>query len=132
MGIKFSSKITTDYSGTFFSYLSKSQLQRSATPIQSASQNFSLNYFPTVRWMFKMTAEQYYVNNSFSASHNYYFADLAIRYKPKKSKLNYEFSCQNLFNTKLFSTAFLSNNIETLSEYRIRTRQMLFKIDFPF
>jgi hypothetical protein len=132
MGIKFSSKITTDYSGTFFSYLSKSQLQRSATPIQSASQNFSLNYFPTVRWVFRMTAEQYYVNNSFSASHNYYFADLAIRCKPKKSKLNYEFSCQNLFNTKLFSTAFLSNNIETLSEYRIRPRQMLFKIDFPF
>jgi hypothetical protein len=130
-GIKFSSKLTTDYSGTYFTYLSKSQLKQSAT-IQSGSQNFSVNYFPTDRLIFRLATEHYYVSNRFAPSHNYYFADMNMRYKPKKSKIDYEISCQNLFNTKAFTTAFLSNNIEAVSEYQIRPRQFLFKMSFSF
>jgi hypothetical protein len=132
LGIKFSSKITTDYSGTYFTYLSKSQLKQPATTIQSASQSFSLNYFPTDRLIFRVSTEHYYINNRFAPSHNYYFADMNMRYKPKKSKIDYEVTCQNLFNTKTFTTAFLSNNIETVSEYQIRPRQVLFKMSFSF
>jgi hypothetical protein len=132
LGVKFSSKITIDYSGTYFTYLSKSQLQQSATTIQSASQNFSLNYFPTERLIFRVSAGHYYINNNFAPSHNYYFADINMRYKPKKSKIDYELTCQNLFNTKFFATAFLSNNIESVSEYQIRPRQALFKMSFSF
>lgn len=132
IGIKFSSKITTDYSGTYFTYLSKSQLQQSATTVQSASQNFSLNYFPTERLIFRVSAEHYYMNNTFALSHNYYFADMNMRYKPKKSKIDYELFCQNLFNTKIFTTAFLLNNIESVSEYKLRQRQVLLKMVFSF
>ena len=132
LGVKFSSKITMDYNGSFFMYLSKSQFQQSATSIQSASQNFSLNYFPTERLIFKISAEHYYTNNNFTPSLNYCFADLNMRYKPKKSKIDYEISCQNLFNTKTYTTTFLSNNIESASEYQIRPIQALFKMNFSF
>jgi hypothetical protein len=132
LGVKFSSKITTDYSGTYFTYLSQSQLQQSGTTIQSDSQRFSLNYFPTDKLIFRVSAEHYYINNNFAPSHNYYFADMNMRYKPKKSKIDYELTCQNLFNTKSFITGFLSNNIEMESEYQIRPRQLLFKMSFSF
>lgn len=129
---KLSSKITTDYSATYFTYLSKSQLQQSASSIESAKQNISLNYFPSDRLIFSTSAEHYYINNNFTSSSNYYFADMNMRYKPKKSRIDYELICQNLFNTKSFTTAFLMNNIETVSEYDIRTRQILFKMSFSF
>ncbi|MGH2553936.1 MAG: hypothetical protein ACRDEB_09475, partial [Chitinophagaceae bacterium] len=132
LGVKFSSKITIDYNSSFFTYLSKSQLQQSATTIQSANQNISLNYYPTEKLIFRVSAEQYYINNHFARSNNYYFADISLRYKPKKSRIDYELNCQNLFNTKSFRTGFLSNNIETLSEYKIRPRQVLFKLNFSF
>ena len=132
LGVKFSSKLTMDYNGTYFTYLSKSQLQQSATSIQSASQNFSFNYFPTDKLIFRVSAEHYYINNRLAPSNNYYFADMNFRYKPKKSKIDYELAFQNLFNTKSFTTAALSNNIEMVSEYQIRPLQLLFKMSFSF
>jgi hypothetical protein len=129
---KLSSKITADYTATYFTWLSKSQLQKTASTIKSANQNFSLNYFPTDRLIFRVSAEHYYINNNYAPSGNYYFADINMRYKPKKSKIDYELSCQNIFNTKVFTTALLLNNIETISEYQLRPRQVLFKITFSF
>ena len=132
ISIKLSSKVTTDYSGSYFTYLSKSQLQQSATKIQSANQNFSLNYYPTEKLIFRIAAEHYYINNKLTSSRNYYFADMNMRYKPKKSKIDYDLSCQNLLNTKLFTSALLTNNVETVSEYQIRPRQLLFRMSFSF
>ncbi|MCC6309204.1 MAG: TonB-dependent receptor [Chitinophagaceae bacterium] len=132
IALKLSSKLTADYNGSYFTYLFKSQLVQTATTIQTANQDISVNYFPTARLILKVSAEHYYVNNKFSPSHNYYFADVNLRYKPKKSRLDYELTCQNLLNTKAFTTIFLSNNIETVSEYQIRPIQALFKINFSF
>ncbi len=132
IGLKISSKITGNYNGTYFIYLFKSQLMQTATTIQSANQDLSLNYFPTDRLIFRISAEHYYVNNRFSPSCNFYFADMSIRYRPKKSTLDYELTCQNLFNIKTFATTFLSNNVETISEYQIRPRQLLIKMSFSF
>lgn len=132
ISVKLSTKVTTDYSGTYFTYLSKSQLQQSGTKIQSANQNISLNYYPSEKLIVRLTTEHYYINNNLSPSSNYYFADLNLRYKPKKSKIDYELSCQNLLNTTAFTTGLLSNNIEIVSEYQIRPRQFLFKMSFSF
>ena len=127
---KLSSKVTTDYNGTYFSYSSKSQLQKTNTQITSANQSFSFNYFPTNKIIFKASAEHYYINNNFAPAQNFYFADLNLRYKPKKSKIDYELTCQNVFNTKAFTNALLLNNVETISEYQLRPRQVLFKMSF--
>lgn len=113
-------------------WLSKSQLQESASKIKSINQNFSLNYFPTDRLIFSASTEHYYINNNFAPGGNYYFADMAMRYKPKKSKIDYELSCRNIFNTRAFTTIILFNNVETISEYNLRPRQILFKMTFSF
>lgn len=42
---------------------------------------------------------------------------MTVRYKPQKSKIDYELICQNLFNTKAFTTIFLFTSIESKSEY---------------
>jgi len=129
---KLSPKVTTDYSGTYFTYSSKSQLQKTTTAITSANQNFSLNYFPTNKIIFRASVEHYYINNNFASAQNFYFADMNLRYTPKKSKIDYELTCQNIFNTKAFTTALLLNNVETVSEYQLRPRQVLFKMSFSF
>lgn len=127
---KLSSKITTDYSGTYLTYRSKSQLQLTSSTITSGSQNISVNYYPTERLIFRIAGEHYYINNNVSPASNYYFADMNMRYKPKKSRIDYELTCQNLFNTKAFTTALLLNNVETVSEFQLRPRQLLFKMSF--
>ncbi len=129
---KLSPKVTTDYSGTYFTYSSKSQLQKASTAITSANQNFSFNYFPTNQFFFRVSAEQYYTNNNFAPAQNFYFADLNFRYKPKKSKIDYEVTCQNVLNTKAFTTAILLSNVEMVSNYQLRPRQVLFKMSFSF
>lgn len=129
---KISSRVTADYTAGYLAYLSKSQLQKSATAIQSTSQNFSLNYFPTDRLILSASAEHYYINNNLSPAVNYYLSDINMRYKPKKSRIDYELSCRNIFNTKSFTTVLLLNNVETISEYQLRPRQALFKITFSF
>jgi hypothetical protein len=132
LSIKFSSKITTEYSGTYFTFLSKSQLRQQSTAIQSANENISLNFYPTEKLILRVMAEHYYINNRIAPANNYYFADMSMRYKPKKSKFDYEINCQNLFNTKQFTSALLLNNVETVSQYQLRPRQFLFKMGFPF
>ncbi len=129
---KLSSKIATDYSGTYLTYQSRSQLQSTGSTITSGSQNISVNYYPTERLIFRIAGEHYYINNNFAPSRNYYFADMNMRYKPKKSRIDYELTCQNLFNTKAFTTALLLNNIEMVSEFQLRPRQLLFKMSFSF
>lgn len=129
---KLSSKFTADYTGTYLTYQTKSLLQSKGNKIASANQTFSLNYYATAQLIFRAGAEHYYIINNFSPSANYYFADMSVRYKPKKSKIDYELGCQNILNTKEFTTVILLNNVETVSKYQIRPRQAIIKISFPF
>jgi len=57
---------------------------------------------------------------------------MKLRYKPKKSKIDYELILQNMLNTKSFTSTVLINNIETVSTYELRPRQILFKMSFSF
>ncbi len=129
---KLSGKLTTDYAANYFTYSSASQLQKIKNTISSANQHFSLNYFPTNKWVIRFIAEHYYFNSQFASSANYFFGDMNLRYKPKKSKIDYELALQNIFNTKYFRSAILLNNIETVAAYELRPRQALFKMSFSF
>lgn len=132
ISVKLSSKLTTEYNGAYSTYHSKSQLQSSSSAIASANQTLSVNYYPSKKIILRAGAEHYFITTNFSSSANYYFADMSMRYKPKKSKIDYEIACQNLFNTKEFTTVLLLNNIETVSQYQIRPRQAIFKMSFSF
>ncbi|MEO5946481.1 MAG: TonB-dependent receptor [Chitinophagaceae bacterium] len=129
---KLSAKFTTDYAANYFTYSSASQLQKVKNTISSANQNFSINYFPTNKWVIRFVAEHYYFNSQLASSANYLFGDMNLRYKPKKSKIDYELALQNIFNTKSFTSAVLLNNIESVSAYELRPRQALFKVSFSF
>jgi hypothetical protein len=132
IGIKFSPKLAADYSGTYFNYSSKGQLQKSSSTISSATQQLNLNYYPTEKLILKLASEYYYVNTNLAPASNYYFMDFVLRYKPQKSKVDYELGVQNIFNTNSFTTAMLINNIESYSSYQLRPRQLLFKVSFSF
>ena len=129
---KISAKLTTEYSGTFMRYFSKSANQKSTSQIETANQQLSINFFPSNAVTLRLSGEHYYVNSNIAPVTHYFFSDASARYKPKKSKLEYELQCQNLFNTTSFSSAILSNNTEIASTYTMRPLQVLFKIGFSF
>ncbi len=129
---KLSDNFTTDYTANYFHYTSASQLQKSKSAISSANQKFSLNYFPLDKWMISIATEHYYFYSQFVSSSNYIFGDMNLRYKFKKSKIDLELTLQNIFNTKSFIVAALISNVETVSSYKLRPRQILFKLNFSF
>lgn len=129
---KLSNRITSGYAANYFTFSSASQLQKKANAISSLNQDFSINYFPTSKWVISFVAEHYYLKGQFATSANHFFGDLDFRFKPKKSKIDYRFLVQNIFNTKTFTTAMLLNNIKTVSGFQLRPRQFLFKLDFSF
>lgn len=130
MNIKWSSAVGSDYSANYSRYFSKSQFQQQPYDAALFNQRINLNYFPSKRWVIGASAEHYYWAGK--ASMNYFFADANLRYSAKKSKTDYELSLRNIGGTKNYINILLSNNVETVSEYRIRPREILFKMSFSF
>lgn len=129
---KISSYIAIEYNGNYLNYTSASQLQKRVNKIKITNQKLSFTYYPSQSFILKLSAEQYYSSNSFSAPVNCYFTDMNLRYTTKKKKIDYELICQNLLNTKRITSVLLLNNIETTSVYQIRPRQVLVKVSFNF
>ncbi|MBS1920981.1 MAG: hypothetical protein JST17_12075 [Bacteroidetes bacterium] len=132
INIKWSSAFTSEYNATYGQYFSRSQFQQMEYSTSFFNQRISLNYYPSKKWILGISGEHYYLNNISSPSLNYFFADGSIRYSPQKSRLDYEISLRNLVGTKNYTTNSLSNNVESVAEYRIRPREILIKIGFPF
>ncbi|HVT83816.1 MAG TPA: hypothetical protein VHD35_01370, partial [Chitinophagaceae bacterium] len=132
INVKWSSALTSEYTANYSEYFSKSQFQQMEYSTSFFNQRISLNYYPSNKWILGISGEHYYLNNVSSPSLNYFFADGSIRYSPKKSRLDYEISLRNLAGTKNYTTISLSNNVESVAEYRIRPREILIKIGFPF
>lgn len=132
LSTKFSSKLSVDYTANYSEYFSKSQLQQRSAEVENANQRVNINYLPAEQIILKVSAEHYYLQNNFSLSSNYFFGGLGMRYRPKKSKTDFEVSFQNIFNNKEFATGSISNNIETVSIIVLRPRQVIFKVGFTF
>lgn len=129
---KISRNFSTDYTANYNAYLSKAKGQNSSSAIKSGNQKIGLNFLPKESVIFQVSGEHYYVRNNFSGSSNYFFADMSLRFKPKKMRIDMEAGWQNIFNTRNFITTYLSNNIETASYIQLRPRQFLLKLSFPF
>jgi hypothetical protein len=131
INVKWSSAFISEYNATYGQYFSRSQFQQKSYSTGLFNQRIGLNYYPSNKWIVGITAEHYNLNSN-SASLNYFFADANLRYSPKKSRTDFELSLRNIFGTKQYSTFSLSNNVETVSQYQIRPREVLFKVGFPF
>lgn len=70
--VKMSSKADAEYTVSYLSYASRSQLQKSASTITSANQSFAFNYFMTNKFALKSLTEHYYVQNNLSSAQHYY------------------------------------------------------------
>ena len=100
--MKISSKADAEYTVSYLSYASRSQLQKSANTITSANQSFAFNYFMTNKFALKSLTEHYYVQNNLSSAQQYYFEDFSLIYKPEQFKIDFEIACQNVFEYKCF------------------------------
>ncbi len=129
---KISSKFTAAYAANYSIYYSKLQLQQSSSSVNTFNQSLTFNVFPTDEMILRISGEHYNIPQKYNQNKNYLFGDVSARYKLKKTKLDFELSCQNLFNTKNFTTVSFLNNIEVISDYQIRPLQILAKVYFTF
>jgi len=126
---KINNKLTAAYNINGYMYITATDRWGGRKPIYSASQEFSLNYFPSLPWGIRLSGDHYYLS-AVGREENYYFADLNIRLKPVKSKIDWELLMQNLFNTRQFISVVNTNNTEIISTYNLRPRQLLLKAGF--
>jgi hypothetical protein len=129
---KLSRKINTEYSGNYAKYSSGRRGEAMQNGVNSFFQNLSLNYSPANKFLFRIITEHYYLRDGFSQTSNYYFADAILSYKPTKSKIDYELGIKNIFNTNTYITSTFFNTTATISEYKLRPRQLLFRMIFSF
>lgn len=131
INVKWSSAFSLEYASNYSQYFSKSQFLQKEYTTAIFNQRINLNYYPSKEWIFGMTSEQYNLRNSGTIL-NYFFADASLRYTQKKARLDFELSLRNIFGTKQYCTFNLSSNVESISQYQIRPREILFKVGFPF
>ncbi len=114
---KLSSMLTAEYTNSYAQYIFRSMITTKNTSFNRFSQNCSINYYPSQKIIVRATGEHYHFANELSYTADYYFTDLLLRFKPTRSKIDYELSCQNIMNTRSFITGSLINNIETVLNF---------------
>lgn len=122
--------LAADYSASGSRFTSGTVAKGNSNPIVTASQKLSINYFPGKRWIFRMAGEYFYLDQPGQTIRTYFFADMGIRFKPRKGKADWELLLNNIFNTKSFVSATNFNNSETVSTYQVRPLQVLVKMGF--
>ncbi len=136
VGVDVNSKISdfifVEYNLSGLYLLSGAQFQKGRTRVTTSSQQFTLNYYPTKAINIRASADHYSLTTGLTEKKQYFFADAAIRLKPKKSKLDYEIMAQNIFNTKNFIAAIVNNNTQVVSTYQLRPLQIIAKLGFSF
>jgi len=62
----------------------------------------------------------------------YYFSDFSVFYDLKKYKTRFDITAKNIFNTRSFKNALLTEISRSTTEYRLLTRYISFGIDYNF
>lgn len=135
-GFSADSKVSTDftlrYNCNYSEFVSFSVIKENKTKVFTVNQKIALNFFFSAGIIISASAEHYYTKNSVFSKLNYYFADMNVRLKPKKKRFDFEIGLQNIFNTQNFVATSLANNIEIISELKLRPRQLLARFNFSF
>ncbi|PTX62960.1 carboxypeptidase-like protein [Kordia periserrulae] len=91
----------------------------------------NLNIFPSEHQFIGLDLT-YYKNNISNQPQENYFLDFTYRYTFKKSKIDIELNCRNLFNSDQFRTILNNAFSYTQSSYILRPRQVLLSTKFNF
>lgn len=91
----------------------------------------NFNFYPTSNQYISLNAE-YYKNNFSNQNQENYFLNLNYRYTFKESRIDLELNCNNILNTKEFTTVFNDAFSYTQSTFQLRPRQVLMSMKFNF
>lgn len=62
----------------------------------------------------------------------YYFSDFSVFYELKRYKTRFDITAKNIFNTRSFRNAMLTDVSRSTTEYRLLPRYISFGIDYNF
>ncbi|NQX43138.1 Carboxypeptidase regulatory-like domain-containing protein [Pedobacter steynii] len=65
-------------------------------------------------------------------SKTYYFSDFSLSYDAKKIKTRFEISAKNIFNTRQFKNAVITETYQAVTEYRLLPRYVALGVDYSF
>jgi hypothetical protein len=88
--------------------------------------NFSESFFC------KLNFENYTYPNFTSKTRNFPFADFSLFSQSKQKKQNIEIGMKNIFNINSFNNYSIYNNVFTLSEYKLRDRNIFISYNYTF
>jgi hypothetical protein len=109
---------------------SKNKIQNKQNPtITQQNHILNLNFLPKTNQYFALKSE-YIKNDIYTDKTENIFTDLIYRYTFTKNKIDLEFQLFNLFNTINFRTINISEFSYVETNFKLRPRQILFKIRF--
>ncbi|HTG57177.1 MAG TPA: hypothetical protein VL943_12955, partial [Niabella sp.] len=75
----------------------------------------------------------YYIGNIHSKGQAaYYFSDLSISHQLSKTKISFDITCKNIFNTNQFTNATLTDTYSSITTYRLLPRYLMIGINYNF
>ena len=92
----------------------------------------SLNIIGIKRTLIDFSVKHAYNKQNGAAAIDYFFADSKVRYTPKNKKLDFTVLLQNLFNVKTYRVNSIDAYRAAYSEYNLRGRTIMFKMDYFF
>ena len=127
---KVSDKVNFSYKANYTLTTSNSPAASNSSKFQRLIQTGSINYNPLPNFFTSISGDYYYTHQQAANDLKYVFADASLRYRFIKSKVDLEFTAQNIFNTKNYTAVYLAANVYTVSSYTIPGRIALAKVVF--
>lgn len=62
----------------------------------------------------------------------YYFSDLSLLHQLSKTKISFDITCKNIFNTNQFTNATLTDTYSSVTTYRLLPRYLMIGINYNF
>ncbi|HAV55664.1 MAG TPA: hypothetical protein DCX41_12140 [Aequorivita sp.] len=103
--------------------------EHSNSTITRQNHLLDLNFYPYKNQYFTIKTE-YIKNNLLSENTENFFTDIVYRYTWKEKNIDFELQASNLFNTETYRTINISEYSYVETNFRLRPRQVLFKVRF--
>lgn len=117
------------YEGKYL--IQKSKLgEKSINNIHLQEHNLNINISPSKNQLISVKTK-YYLNN-INTQKNNAFVNILYRYTFPKNKIDVELNCNNLLNTKYFTTVYNESFLTIQNSFELRPRQFLFSVRFSF
>lgn len=129
---KLGARVNVSYKVTWMQTRSHSPAAVSTHQIDQWLQQASVNYDPADNIQFKISGEHYFTRQQGNPDLKYFFADASVKFRPNKSKIDFELSASNFLDVKTYSSLYLSANTFTANSYTLPGRIMMIRVKFNF